>query len=105
MQVIPNTQIGSTFDFDHGEGSVTFSWLDVDGIDRSLTVDIDGHCNREMPIRSGTGVSIASVLPDRVRLRFTPELATRLELKDEVEFEGNISEETYEHLLELAEYL
>lgn len=104
MQAIPNAQISSTLDFDYGEGWVTFSWVDVDGIDRSLKLDIDGHCSREMPIHSGTGVTIVSILRDRVRLRFTPALAERLELNDEVEFEGNISEETYTHLLELAEY-
>lgn len=104
MQAIPNTQIGSTLDFDHGEGWVTFSWLDADGINRSLTIDVEGHCSSEMPIRSGAGVTIASVLRDRVRLRFTPELAARLELNDEVEFEGNVAEDTHADLLQLAEY-
>jgi hypothetical protein len=104
MQFITNAQIESTLDLGHGEGWITFSWLDAAGINRSLTIDADGHCSREMPIRSGIGVSIASVLHDRVHLRFTDALAARLELDPEVEFTGAISENAYAGLSQLAEY-
>lgn len=105
MKTIANAQIGSTFDFDHGEGWVTFSWFDNDGIRRSLSIDADGHCSREMPVRSGTGVTIVSVHRDRVGLRFTAQLAASLELDHEVEFQGALSEETSADLLRLAELL
>jgi hypothetical protein len=104
MRPITNAQISSILDLDHGEGWITFSWSDASGIDRSLTIDADGHCSREMPIRSGTGVSIVSVRRDHVRLRFTDELASKLELDHEIEFEGTVSENTYKELLCLAEY-
>jgi hypothetical protein len=41
---------------------------------------------------------------DRVRLRFTRELAARLEPNEEVEFEGSIPEDAHADLLQLAEY-
>lgn len=104
MLFIPNVQIRSILDFEHGEGWTTFSWLDASGIECSLTIDVDGHCSREMPIRSGTGVTIVSVLRDRVRLRFSDELAARLQMHDEVEFEGPMTETTYADLLRLADY-
>ena len=104
MRSIANAQIESTLDMDHGEGWITFSWLDANGIDRSLTIDADGHCSREMPIRSGTGVSIVSVHRDHVRLRFTDDLASKLELDHEIGFAGIVQEKTYVDLLRLAEY-
>ena len=104
MLSIANAEFGSLIDFDHGEGWVTFSWSDASGIACSLTIDIDGHCSREMPVRSGTGVEIATVLPDRVRLRFTDQLSARLELDRELEFVGRIPENAYSDLRRLAEY-
>lgn len=103
MRSIANAHIGSILNLDHGEGWITFSWLDTDGIDRSLMIHADGHCSREMPIRSGTGVSIVSVHRDHVRLRFTDELACKLQLDHELEFVGTIPENTYADLLRLAE--
>ena len=88
MQVIANTEIDSSLDFDYGEGWVAFSWLDGDGIRRSLTINADGHCSREMPIRSGVGVEIPEVTGDRVRLSFTNKLASRLELSEDIVFMG-----------------
>jgi hypothetical protein len=105
MKSIVKAQIGSTFDFDHGEGWVTFSWLDNDGISRSLSIDAEGHCSREMPVRSGTGVTIISVHRDRVCLRFTERLAASLELDHEIEFQAPLSEETSAELLRLADLL
>lgn len=104
MQSISNAQIGSILDFDHGEGWITFSWVDANGIDRSLKIDIDGHCSREMPIRSGSGVAITQVRYNRVQLRFTHELAAKLELDEEIEFEGTLPADAYADLLQLADY-
>jgi len=104
MRSIANAQIESILDFDHGEGWITFSWLDDNGTDRSLTIDAEGHCSREMPIRSGTGVSIVSVHRDKVRLRFTDDLASKLELDHEIEFAGNVSENTHADLLQMTDY-
>jgi hypothetical protein len=105
VQVIPNARIGSDLDFRYGEGWATFSWVDENRIDRALMIDMDGHCSREMPIRSGTGVTILAVQRDRIRLQFTDELAAKLELDQVVEFLGTISEESYNDLRRLVEYL
>jgi hypothetical protein len=105
MLSITNVKFGSLIDFDHGAGWVTFSWRDASGIARSLKIFFDGHCSREMPVRSGTGFEIATVHPDRVRLRFTEQLAARLELDRDVEFVGRIPENAYTDLRRLAEYL
>jgi hypothetical protein len=104
MLSITNTEFGSLIDFDHGEGWVSFSWIDASGVGRSLKIDLDGHCSREMPVRSGTGVEIAAVLPDRVRLRFTVQLAARLELDRDIEFVGRIPENAYADIRRLAAY-
>ena len=103
MQSITIAHIDNNLDLDHGEGSVTFSWLDAHGIRRSLTMDVEGHCSREMPIRSGTGASIASVLHNRVLLCFTEELAAKLELDRELALEGAVSEAVSRDLRRLAE--
>ena len=104
MQSIQNAQIENMLDLDYGEGWITFSWLDENGICRSLKIDADGHCSREMPIRSGTGVRITSVAYDRVRLQFSNDLAARLELDDQVEFVGRVSEDAYADLVRLSKH-
>ncbi len=70
MQRIELSSVGSVLDFDHGEGWVTFSWVDTTGLDRKLKIDIDGHCSREMPIRSGSGFGIVDIHDDSIRLCF-----------------------------------
>ena len=101
---ITNTEFCSLIDFEHGEGWVTFSWSDASGMARSLTIDIDGHCRCEMPVRSGNGVEIAAVLPDRLRLRLPDQLAAQLELDRDIEFVGRIPVNAYTDLQRLAEY-
>ena len=105
MKSIEHARIESLLDLDHGEGWIMIAWLDSNGIDRSLTIDADGHCSREMPIRSGTGASIIFVDRDHLRLRFTDELANKLELDREIEFQGIIPENTYADLLRLSEFV
>lgn len=105
MQFIPDAQIESMLDFDYGEGWLTFSWLDENRIHGALAIDIDGHCHREMPIRSGMGVEIVAVHRDRVHLRFADQLAAKLELDQEIEFAGDISEDACADLRRMAHYL
>jgi hypothetical protein len=105
MQHIAVTSVDSALDFDYGEGSVTFAWIDQAGIRRRLTIDIDGHCSREMPIRSGSGVEIGAICRDRVRLRFTPDLAAKLELDTEIELVGDISERVCADLQRLTKWV
>ena len=92
-------------DFDYGEGWVTFCWLTDVGLDASLTIDLDGHCSREMPVRSGTGVSIISVSQGSVTLNFMPALAEKLELDANVEFTGELPETVRADVQRLASLL
>ncbi len=103
MQRIELSSVGSVLDFDHGEGWVTFSWVDTTGLDRKLKIDIDGHCSREMPIRSGSGFGIVDIHDDSIRLCFSPELASKLELEPEVEFTGQMPDDVASDLRRLAE--
>ena len=98
-------KIDYCFDLDYGEGWLTFYWRNASDIKRSLSIDCDGFCHREMPIRSGAGVTFSSAMKDRVLLRFTPELAEKLRLNEVVEFNGEMSDETYNALLQFAESL
>lgn len=46
---------GAEVDTDRGEGWITFQRPhDLYGYEQ-LTIDLDGHCSRRMPIRSGNG--------------------------------------------------
>jgi hypothetical protein len=92
-------------DLDYGEGMITFTWQDPDQIQRSLTIDVEGFCFREMPISSGHGVTFAAIQPERLRLRFTDELANKLELDQEIEFSGPIPENVLLDLCGLSERL
>ena len=92
MNRIALVSADSNCDFNYGEGWITFCWLTDIGLDASLTIDLEGHCSREMPVRSGSGVSLLSVSRDSVALSFTQELANKLELDANVEFTGAIPE-------------
>ena len=102
MNRINVTSFKTNCDFDYGEGWITFCWTTESGIDASLTIDLDGHCSREMPIRSGAGAAIVSVSPDSVALSFTPELAGKLELDTEIEMHGEMSNVVRDDLIRLA---
>ena len=104
MQRIKLTSAGSICDFDHGEGCVTFSWVTTDGLDALLTIDLDGHCSREMPVRSGTEPEIVAVESDRIQLRFRPELADKLQLETDVEMICDFDDATLADLRRLWEY-
>lgn len=104
MQRIELTSAGSICDFDHGEGWVTFSWVTHDGLDALLTIDLDGHVSREMPIRSGSDPEIVAVEPNRIQLRFRPELADKLQMDTDVEMLCQFDDATLADLRRLLEY-
>ncbi|MDB4794071.1 hypothetical protein OAG51_01495 [Pirellulaceae bacterium] len=103
MERIELPAVVSMVDFDHGEGWISFSRVNSVKLDRYFTMDIDGHCSREMPVRSGTGVSIVDLQNDCVRLCLTDALAAKLELESEVEFTGQIPGDVATDLRRLAE--
>ena len=104
MQLITATKIDCLV-LDNGEGWLTIFWLDNDHSKRSLTIDFDGFCQREMPIRSGLGVELIACQRDRVHLRFTDQLATNLQLATDVCFAAELPKRDYENLLAFAECL
>lgn len=70
-----------------------------------MTIDTDGFCYREMPIRSGRGITIISVSRDRVRLTFSEELSRKLELDRNLMFEVALSESESQDLAKFAEWI
>lgn len=91
-------------DLDYGEGWVKIGWTSPSGVDALLQIDADGFCSREMPIRSGHGPpQIAEVRKDGIHLRFSSELAKKLELDVDVDFLCDLSEKVYDDLCKLKE--
>jgi hypothetical protein len=78
--------VGVNADTDHGEGWVVFRWPHERYGHEELTIDLDGHCRRRMPLRSGTGPpAFVELRRDGVRIRFDPILAQKLGLDEEIE--------------------
>ncbi len=50
-----NVGVPDDIALDYGEGCLSFRWVDPIYGWEGLTIDLDGHCSREMPIRSGKG--------------------------------------------------
>lgn len=86
-------------DYDHGEGWLAIHWRhDLYGGD-TLSIGFDGWCSRRMPIRSGQGPpEYVELTRDRLRLRFAPDLAKKLELDEEVEISFSASDEEFDEL-------
>ena len=100
------TSVEISADTDHGEGAITFIWPDeIMGWD-CLSIDLDGHCSRRMPIHSGSdNVEQLQLFRDRIRLRFTEKLAMDLQMDTVAEIEFTVSDETYAELRRvIAEY-
>lgn len=92
-------------DTDHGEGWVVFEWPDETYGYEQLKIDLDGHCSRRMPIRSGSGPpEFVEVNADRIRLRFDATLAHRLSLAEEIEITYRLTEQEFEELRQVVEY-
>lgn len=104
MQRIVTTGVGVVADLDQHEGWVVFNWSDPTYGEMSLKVDGDHHCSREMPVRSGTGPpDFVSMSRASLVMRFAPELASKLELDEEVEFVFELQDDEFGELKEVIE--
>jgi hypothetical protein len=93
-------------DTDYGQGWVTFRWPDRLYGWECLTIDLDGHCSRRMPIHSGDGLpGFVVVQRDRIRLRFDPLLAAKLELEQDVEIAFDVPDDDFRELCKVISYL
>ena len=45
-------------DTDYGEGWIGFYWIDPLCGREGISIELDGHCSRRMPIRSGQGPTV-----------------------------------------------
>jgi|SRR3954447_14957715 hypothetical protein len=92
-------------DREYGEGWLSFIWPDpMYGTER-LSIDLQGHCSRRMPIRSGQGPpSFVEVGRNRIKMRFPAELAKKLELDEEIEIEFAINDQDFEQLQRTIDY-
>ena len=90
---------GAWADLDHGEGSIGFQWPDSYFGKEGLRVTLDGHCSRNMPIRSGDGPpEFVELRRDAIRIRFDAVLAAKLELPEEIEIGFCVSDEEFAEL-------
>jgi hypothetical protein len=91
---------------EYGEGWLAFVWADPLYGREGLQIDVeDSHCSRMMPIRCGQGPpEFVEVARDRVKLRFSPELAKKLELDEEIVIEFAISDQEFEQLERTIEH-
>ena len=99
------TSVGVQADTDHGEGRVVFQWPHDRYGYEELTIDLDGHCSRRMPLYSGTGSpEIVELRPDRIRIRFDPILAHKLGLEEEIEILFRLSDAEFTELRCVVDY-
>lgn len=99
------TSVGSVADCDNGEGWILFQWPDPLFGSEGLKIDLDGHCWRNMPIRSGGGPpDFITLERDLVRIRFTPALAKSLQLDEEIEIRFSIGDHDYAELQKVVHY-
>ena len=92
-------------DIDHGEGWVTFRWFhEVYGYEEPR-IDLDGHCSRRMPIRSGSGPpEFVELRRDGVKLGFDPESARKLRLDEEIEISFSLPEPEFQEFRRVVDY-
>jgi hypothetical protein len=99
-------RVDVTADTDNGEGWITFRWPDRLFGWECLIIDLDGHCSRRMPIRSGDGwPEFVELKRDRIILRFEPSLAEKLQLEEDVEITFAISDDDFRQLSRAIDYL
>jgi hypothetical protein len=92
-------------DRSYGEGWLSFQWADPLYGREGLTIQLDGHCSRNMPIRSGNGPpDFVDLKRDRVTLRFDPVLAKELELDEEIEIRFALTDEAFYQLQRTIDY-
>jgi hypothetical protein len=88
-----SVSVPNEIDRSHGEGWLQFQWKDSLFGQEGLTIDLDGHCSRNMPMRSGNGPPEVFFLKrDCMRLQFTPSLAKKLELQEVVDIYFSIND-------------
>lgn len=106
MQIFHAREVSvDTADLEYGEGWLCFCWPDGMYGSEQLQIDMEGHCSRAMPIRSGQGPpEFVTVERDRVVLRFRPALARKLELDDEIEIRFSINDDDYQKLCDIVAY-
>jgi hypothetical protein len=92
-------------DVDNGEGWVIFQWPDELYGYEELTIGLDGHCSRRMPIHSGHGPpDVVELDRNKIRLRFDPELAERLQLSEEIAISYRLTDRDYNQLKSVVTY-
>ncbi len=105
MTIYHATSVDVCADFDYGEGWIDIQWPDPLFGSEGLRIDLDGHCRRNMPIRSGNGPPEFKALErDFLRLRFTPLLAKTLQLDEEIEIRFALSDSEYAELQKAVNY-
>jgi hypothetical protein len=104
MEIYRATAVEVFADVDYGEGDVSFQWPDALYGTEGLTIDLDGHCSRNMPVRSGGGPPHMILERDNIKLRFSPELAKRLLLAEEIEIRFDIGDDEFQSLQRVIDY-
>lgn len=90
---------------DHGEGWLEFSWTDALYGVEGLAIDLDGHCSRRMPIRSGQGPpTFVELGRNYLKLRFSAALAQKLELEEEILIQFEVGEDDFKQLERTIDY-
>ena len=95
--------VGVLADPDHGEGWIAFDWFEIPS--GGLKIDLDGHCSRGMPVRSGNGLpEFVELRRDAILLRFDTDLARKLELPEEIEIGFRISDGEFAELRRVVDW-
>jgi hypothetical protein len=98
--------IDINLDYQHGDGWLGFQWSDdpVYG-DEGLLINFDGFSSRNMPVRSGQGPpDFVDLTSDSLHLRFTEELAARLELPKDLIIRFDLNEDKHAELSRAVDY-
>jgi hypothetical protein len=98
-------RVDLTADTEYGDGWITFRWPDRLFGWECLEIALDGHCSRRMPVHSGDGLpEFVELKRDRIRFRFEPALAEKLELEEDVEISFDISDDDFRQLCKAINY-
>ena len=99
------TYVGVQADADHGEGRIVFRWAHERYGHEELSIDLDGHCARRMPLCSGDGPpEIVELRRDGIRIRFDPILAQKLGLEEEIEILFRLPDAEFLELRRAVDY-
>ena len=92
-------------DFDHGEGSLVFTWPEEPLGHETLHIDIDGFCSRRNAAHAGYGPpDLTELRREAMRIRFAPGLARRLEWPEEMEIGFETSDATFAELRKFIDF-